>query len=280
MATIVNQLIPLGLAGFLYLVLGRHFWLTRWSESLPSSPTGLDAPAWEKLAIGTTLLLHAVGLKLALFNDDGMQFSFSLAFSLMVWLAVLIYWLESFRVRMDGLQPMVLLTGVLASLLPLLFSQTHTITHAQALGFRVHFLSAMLAYSLFTLAAAHAVFMGFAERRLHQRQLSRRMASMPPLLAMESLLFRMLTIAFVLLTLALGSGLFYSDLLFRKALPFDHKTFFAIASWIIFAILLGGRHIYGWRGRMALRWTLAGFAVLLLAYVGSRFVIEVLLHRP
>lgn len=280
MATIVNQLIPLGLAGFLYLALGIHFWRTRWSESTPTALTGTNAPAWEKLAIGTTLLLHGMGLKLALFNETGMQFSFSLAFGLMVWLAVLIYWLESFRVRMDGLQPMVLLTGALSAVLPLAFSQAHLITHAEALGFRLHFLSAMLAYSLFTLSAAHAVFMGFAEKRLHQRQLSRRMASMPPLLAMEALLFRMLTIAFALLTLALGSGLLYSEALFGKALTFDHKTFFAIASWLIFATLLVGRHIYGWRGRIALRWTLTGFAVLLLAYVGSRFVAEVLLQRP
>ncbi|MDR3323303.1 MAG: cytochrome c biogenesis protein CcsA, partial [Zoogloeaceae bacterium] len=92
--------------------------------------------------------------------------------------------------------------------------------------------------------------------------------------------FRILTIAFLLLTIALGSGLFYSEALFGKALLFSHKIVFAMLSWIIFAILLGGRHIYGWRGRKALRWTLAGFVVLLLAYVGSHFVLEVLLHRP
>jgi ABC-type uncharacterized transport system permease subunit len=279
MASIVNQLIPLGLSAFLYLALGRHFWRTRWSADAPAGRGILNGARWEKLAIGTTLLLHAAGLATALFAEDGLHFSFSLAFSLMVWLAVLTYWLESFRVRMDGLQPIVLLTGAPAAVLPLVFPQSHLIAHAGALGFRLHFLSAMLAYSLFTLAAAHAVFMGLAEKRLHRGQLSRRMASMPPLLAMEALLFRMLGIAFVLLTLALGSGLLYSEELFGKALSFDHKTFFAIASWLIFAILLAGRHIYGWRGRRALRWTLAGFALLLLAYVGSRFVAEVLLHR-
>lgn len=96
---------------------------------------------------------------------------------------------------------------------------------------------------------------------------------------MESLLFRLITIAFVLLTLALASGLAFSENLFGNALPFDHKTVFSILSWLIFAVLLFGRHVWGWRGRMALRWTLAGFVVLLLAYVGSRFVIEVLLGR-
>jgi ABC-type uncharacterized transport system permease subunit len=280
MSTIVNQLLLLGLAGFCYLALGCHFWRTRWSENHTAAPVGANAPAWEKFAIGAALLLHAIGLKLALFDDEGMRFSFSLAFSLMAWLAVLIYWLENFRVRMDGLQPLVLLVGVLAALLPFFFSQTRAIVHADAFGFRLHFLSAMLAYSLFTLAAVHAIFMSLIEKRLHRHQVSRRMANMPPLLAMESLLFRMLTVAFALLTLALGSGLLYSETLFGKELPFKHKIVFAVLSWIIFAILLCGRYIYGWRGRKALRWTLTGFVALLLAYVGSRFVLEVLLQRP
>ena len=99
------------------------------------------------------------------------------------------------------------------------------------------------------------------------------------LLTMEALLFRLILIGFVLLTLTLGSGILFSETLFGKALSWDHKTVFAIASWIIFAALLVGRHFYGWRGRQALRWTLAGFVALMLAYVGTRFVIEVVLHR-
>jgi ABC-type uncharacterized transport system permease subunit len=77
----------------------------------------------------------------------------------------------------------------------------------------------------------------------------------------------------------LVSGVFFSETLFGKALTFNHKTIFAILSWLIFAALLTGRHFRGWRGRVALRWTLAGFAALLLAYVGSRFVLEVILGR-
>ena len=77
--------------------------------------------------------------------------------------------------------------------------------------------------------------------------------------------------------IALVSGVFFSESLFGKALSFNHKTVFAILSWLIFAALLAGRHLRGWRGRVALRWTLAGFVALLLAYVGSRFVLEVIL---
>jgi len=137
----------------------------------------------------------------------------------------------------------------------------------------------MLAYSLFTLAALHAVFMSLAEAALHRHNLTRRLASLPPLLTMEALLFRMIFVAFCLLTLALVSGVMFSEAIFGKAMVLDHKTLFAFASWGIFAALLIGRQVYGWRGRVALRWTLAGFMVLLLAYIGSRFVAEVLLGR-
>jgi ABC-type uncharacterized transport system permease subunit len=84
---------------------------------------------------------------------------------------------------------------------------------------------------------------------------------------------------FAFLTLTLFTGIVFSETLFGKAIRFDHKTVFAIASWFIFAALLAGRYLYGWRGRVALRWTLAGFVALLLAYVGSRFVLEVILRR-
>jgi ABC-type uncharacterized transport system permease subunit len=71
----------------------------------------------------------------------------------------------------------------------------------------------------------------------------------------------------------------FSETLFGRAFRFDHKTLFAVLSWLTFAVLLGGRTLRGWRGRTALRWTLFGFALLMLAYVGSRFVLEVILGR-
>ena len=151
--------------------------------------------------------------------------------------------------------------------------------NADSAVFRTHFLMAMLAYSLFTLAALHALLMAVAEKHLHKGRLSPLLAGLPPLLTMEALLFRLIHIAFILLTLTLISGIFFSETLFGKALSFNHKTVFAILSWLIFAALLVGRHLRGWRGRLALRWTLTGFAALILTYVGYRFVLEVILGR-
>jgi ABC-type uncharacterized transport system permease subunit len=278
MVDIVIQLLPHILAALLYGALGFHFWNTRWREG-ENQCVACPMQTWERIAIAAALVIHAAGLYDALFGEVGMRFSFSLALSLMMWLAVLIYWLESFMARMEGMQPMVLPLAALCTVLPVFFPNDHLVANAGAVGFKLHFLAAMLAYSLLTLSALHAIFMGFTENALHKRSVRRSLGSLPPLLTMEKLLFRMLLIGFILLTLTVGSGVFFSEELFGKPLTVDHKTLFAFASWGIFAILLIGRHAWGWRGKRALRWTLAGFALLILAYVGSRFVAEVILGR-
>lgn len=278
MPDILLHLMPHIASSLLYGALGVYFWQTRWRDSGRFAKS-LTMRPWERLAILLALLLQSVGLYNVLFSDGGMRFSFSLALSLMLWLAVLIYWLESYRSQMDGLQAMVLPLAAVCAILPMLFPQTHSISYAAAPAFKLHFLAAMLAYSLFTLSALHAIFMGVVERKLHMRRVGGQLSNLPPVLVMESLLFRMIAAGFCLLTLTLGSGVFFSEAIFGKALAFDHKTLFAFISWGIFAALLIGRRVYGWRGRVALRWTLAGFMVLLLAYVGSRFVTEVVLGR-
>jgi len=231
--------------------------------------------------LGIALVLHGTTVGIELFPPDatGMRFGFSVALSMMTWLAVTFYWIESFYARMEGLQMLGLPLAAACGLLPWLFPGQHLVANAASPAFRLHFLMAMLAYSLFTLAALHAILMTVTEKRLHRGRLTPLFAGMPPLLTMESLLFRLIHVAFALLTLTLVSGIFFSEQIFGKPLPVNHKTVFALLSWLIFGALLFGRHRYGWRGRMALRWTLTGFVVLLLAYVGSRFVLEVVLER-
>ena len=135
----------------------------------------------------------------------------------------------------------------------------------------------MLAYSLFTIASLHVLLMALLERRLHEGALPQRLRNLPPLLTMETLLFRIIWAGFILLTLTSRAACVFSEELFGKAARFNHKTVFGVLSWLIFAALLAGRHLYGWRGRIAVRWTLAGFLMLVLAYVGSKFVLEVIL---
>lgn len=273
----MQAILPHLLPASLYAFLGFHFWRTRWTQAAPRTAPGIRA--WERIALAAALLLHGYVLYGELFGGGVMRFGFSGALSLMLWLAVLIYWVESFHARLEGLQPLALPLAGICALLPGLFPGQHLLANVTSPMFRVHFFIAMVAYSLFTLAALHAIIMAVAERRLHRGELTRPLASLPPLLTMESLLFRLITIAFVLLTLTLATGIAFSETLFGKALEFNHKTLFSILSWLIFAALLLGRYVWGWRGRKALRWTLAGFVTLLFAYIGSRFVLEVVLGR-
>ena len=275
-------ILPYGVTALLYAVLAWHFWRTRWGDDAPAATA-----AWERAAILAALALHSSFLYEDILGSQEFRFGFGQALSVMMWITVLIYWIESLFLRLDGMQPVVLALAAVCAPLPALFPGFVSPPQAQSLEFRLHTLIAMLAYSLFTVAALHGLLMTFMERRLHGGHspgtgagpLDGPFGALPPLLTMETVLFRIIAAGFVLLTLTLATGVVYSETIFGKAMQFNHKTLFAFVSWFIFAALLGGRYLYGWRGRVALRWTLAGFVTLLLAYIGSRFVLEVILHR-
>ncbi|HEY2022083.1 cytochrome C assembly family protein [Paraburkholderia sp.] len=258
-----------------------------------SAASGMSAPGRALLFV--TLLAHGVLLHATIFPQNAMVFGFAFALSAMFWLGAGIYWIESFFFPLDGLRLLVLPLACVASLLPLAFNGVRVLPYAAAPMFKLHFLIANIAYGLFAIAALHAVLMLAVERRLHSMRggLAQRHAAaagngwwsswldtLPPLLTLEKLLFRLIGAGFVLLTLTLVSGILFSEQLIDRALRLDHKTVFAILSWVMFGALLTARKVSGWRGRAALRWVLASFVALLLAYVGSRFVFEVLLHRP
>jgi ABC-type uncharacterized transport system permease subunit len=166
-----------------------------------------------------------------------------------------------------------------AVLLQAVITSGHVVTYGGKPLFALHFGIAMLGYSLFTVATVHALVMLALEKWLHRGTLPPLLKSLPPLLEMEALLFRILLAAFVLLTLTVVSGVFFSEQLFGKPMKFNHKTVFGILSWLIFGGLLVGHYWRGWRGRTAVNWTLAGFTALLLAYVGSKVVLELVLKR-
>lgn len=259
-----------------YAGLALHFWNSRWRARNPPPLSG-----GERLAILVPLGLHSGLIIEALLFATQPRFGFAIALSTMLWIAVLIYWVESAFMKLEGMQAPVLALAALCVPWPAIFPGMMLPPLAHSIEFRAHAALAMLAYSLFTIAALHVLLMTLLERRLHGRAASvgGLWAAMPPLMSMESLLFRLIWIGFLLLTLTLASGAIYSETIFGQALKFNHKTLFAVISWLIFAALLAGRHFRGWRGRVALRWTLAGFVTLLLAYVGSRFVLEVVLKR-
>ncbi len=245
-----------------------------------------------RLGVLIALVFHGIALKDSILRGQHLHLSWSLALSAAVWLGMIVFWLESLIIRIDGLQLLLLPAGALTCLLAALFPQSQLIAHAGDTALRVHLLIAMSAYGLITVAALQALLMSALDRRLHFPRESaqsptrglwsvagRLLDAQPPLLAQEQLLFRVIWVAFGALTLAVASGSLISVAATGKWLPFDHKTVFTLLSWITFGVLLIGRHVRGWRGRIALRYTLVGFAFIVLSYTGSRFVIEVILQR-
>ena len=204
---------------------------------------------------------------------------------------MIIFWLESLVIRIDGLQLLLLPVGTLICVVAAVFPKAQLLAHANDAGLRAHLLIALCAYALVTLSALQAMLMAALDHRLHfprethpaqtkaRNAIGRLLDAQPPLLAQEQILFRVIWIAFAALTFTVLSGSIISLQMTGKWLPLDHKTIFTLLSWITFSILLAGRYSRGWRGRIALRYTLVGFAFIVLAYTGSRFVVEVILQR-
>jgi ABC-type uncharacterized transport system permease subunit len=272
------EIVAYVITALLYGALAVYVWRTRW---VAAGTHGVDSAfhSVEHYAVLVPLAMHALLLARTLFEPDGLHLGLASATSAILWLTVLIYWLGNFFYRLDGLQAVVLPLAAAAAILPAFMTPAKALPNTDLAAFKIHLLIAMLAYSLFTIASLHVLLMTLLERRLHDGTVTQVLQQMPPLLTMEALLFRIIWAGFILLTLTLASGVIFSEELFGKAAPFNHKTVFGVVSWVIFAALLGGRHIYGWRGRIAVRWTLAGFVTLVLAYIGTRFVLEVILGR-
>jgi ABC-type uncharacterized transport system permease subunit len=227
---------------------------------------------------------HGVALGLDVVMPGRLRVGFAIMLSSALWVSVAAYWIENRNFALDGLRRLVMPFAFGAALLPVLFPGSLLPLAGKSAAFGWHIAVAVLAYSTLTIAAFHAVLMALQEARLHTRTANTgwfgsALDQLPALLTMERLLFRVIWIGFILLSLTVLSGLVFSEELFGRPLLLDHKTVFALLSWALFAALLAGRKWQGWRGKTALRFTLAGFATLALAYVGSRFVLEVVLHR-
>lgn len=242
--------------------------------------------------LGTTIsavtagawLLHGAALWIDMMAPGSVRLGFALMLSAALWISVAAYWVENRNFALDGLRRLVMPFACAAAILPVAFPGSVLLLEGRAPAFGWHIAVAILAYSTLTIAAFHAVLMALQESRLHTRNaqagwLAAALDQLPALLTMEKLLFRLIWIGFVLLSLTVLSGVVFTEQLFGTVLKWDHKSVFAMLSWLLFAALLAGRQWRGWRGKTALRFTLAGFATLVLAYVGSRFVLEVVLHR-
>ena len=228
--------------------------------------------AWIAHAVALVVEIAGVGSTLQV-----ARFGFAPALSMTLWLVLGVYVVESRFVPLPGVRRALALLGMLVVLLAWLFPGEVRPQVASRWA-PLHWALGIASYGLFGAAVLHAAMLNRAERQMRPAGATASGARGPhkgmPLLRLERMTFRFVAAGFVVLSAAIALGAWHAD-----PWRWDHKTVFSMLGWLVFAGLLAGRRAFGWRGVAATRGLYAGAALLLLAYVGSRFVLEVLLHR-
>lgn len=245
--------------------------------------TPKNRPIWVALTLGW--LAHAVSIAFDTFSWNSphpvARFGFAPALSVTSWLVLMVYAFENRRMGLPIVRRSLALVAAGTVALAWAFpGQEHPASSSPLAP--LHWILGFASYGLIGAALMHAALMSHAERQLRARRntdakkpmLAAPQAMGMPLLRLEALTLRFVAAGFAMLTLTLVLGAWFSH-----PWHWDHKSIFSVLSWLVFAILLIGRQQFGWRGRQAVRWLYAGSALLLLAYVGSRFVLEVVLQR-
>lgn len=222
------------------------------------------------------VLLHGFALALAVGTEGGIVIGVGQAGSLFAWQAAFLLWVFSLRQPLHALG-LVIYPLAAAGALWGWYEPADPASPISGWRTQLHVLLSLLSAGLLTLAAAQAGFLAAQDRLLHHPDRRGLMERLPPLQTMEKLLFQLIGLGFLLLSLSLLSGLWFIHDWFSQHLV--HKTVLSLTAWLVFAVLLWGRLRSGWRGRTAIRWALSGYGLLLLAYFGSKYILEEILGR-
>jgi len=242
----------------------------RGETGIPGRPLTLGL-GFAGLALHTWLIYDTI------FSHPGLNLAFFNALALTSWTVVTLLLVSSLTKPVENLGILILPIAALTLFLEVHYPSLGFMRASAGWPIKIHVLLSMLAYSLLTLASVQAILLAVQDHHLHNRQPVGFLRALPPLQTMENLLFEMIGAGFVLLTLALVSGFAFLEDMFAQHLV--HKTVLSVLGWLVFGALLLGRIRYGWRGRTAIIWTLSGFVILMLAYFGSKAVLELILQR-
>ena len=223
------------------------------------------------------LSLHADILNQSIFLQTGFDVGFFNIISIIGWLVALIVLTTSFFQPIQQLLIVLYPIAAITILLEQLFPSDRILDQSLPMGLRIHILLSISAYSLLMIGTLQALLLALQDKFIKNKQISKIIDILPPLQIMEQLLIQIIVIGFFLLSLSLTTGIMFIDNLFEQHLI--HKTTLSILAWMVYAILLWGRWSLGWRGRWITRWVLVGFIILILAYTGSKFVLELILQR-
>lgn len=221
------------------------------------------------------MLLQAVALNALIIKSDGLDLGFFSAFALIAWLISIQILLSCLYRRIESLGIIVFPLSGLATIAASLHLSEHMISTADN-AIQGHIMVSVIAYSLITLGAFQAGLLAYQDHSIRQHHPGGFIRFLPPLHDMETLLFQFLGFGFLCLSASLLSGFVFLEDIFAQHLV--HKTALSIIAWILLAILLFGRAKFGWRGRTAIRWTLTSFVFLMLAFFGSKLVLEFILQ--
>lgn len=257
------------------LLYALTFAVLLWRSHRPSSEA-TDKRGLMLLLWGAACVLHAIHLYPQTFTSQGMNLTFYNAVSLVLFMiSTLVLILSIFKRReFIGL---FLLPIVIAGIALTILKPEIQIATSSVRGLQTHIVFSLFAFSVLTISAIQSILLFGQERNLRNAELQGITRALPPLHETEKFLFQTITIGFVLLSVALITGFVFLENMFQQHIV--HKTILSILAWVLFAVLLWGRYQFGWRGQMAVRWTLGGFAFLILAYLGSKFVQEIILNR-
>jgi ABC-type uncharacterized transport system permease subunit len=221
--------------------------------------------------------LHGLYIVLITHQNANFNFSFFSMASLVSLIVALLLLLSTLSRPFENIGIFLFPLTALMLALDLCFPEKQRSLDMHNWQMNTHILSSIIAFSLLNIAAVQAVLLVIQNQQLRSHPPKRYIQSLPPLQSMESLLFQMIGAGVFFLSISLTSGFIFLEDIFAQHLA--HKTIFSIAAWLIFSGLLIGRSLYGWRGQTAIKWTLLGFLSLLLAYFGSKLVMELILHR-
>lgn len=234
-------------------------------------------PRWTQAVVPVALLAHFVALGMGLVHQGSLRIGVTEAASLFAWQSAVLLWLFALRepiaVNGTAIYPLAAVFGIWAAAMPSPVSQVRV----EDWQVSVHVLLSLLSAGLLTLAAVQSIALAIQDRLLHRHRAPAVGARLPPLQTMERVLFQLIAVGFVLLSLTLLSGLWFVHDWLAQHLA--HKTVLSVTAWAIFGVLLWGRWRYGWRGRTAIRWALSGYATLVVAYFGSKLILEQLFGK-
>ena len=225
--------------------------------------------------IALAVVLHGIGVYDEIVKAEGLALGFFKVSSLIAWCINLIILVSGLRKPLHNLWLLLLPMSIITVTISL-FSGGPIWQHI-TFGIGAHILFSILAYSLFTIAMLQAMLLAWQNHQLKKHQVKGFIQLMPPLETMETLLFEIVWVGQILLTLGIIVGAIYIDDIFAQHLA--HKTVLSLLAWTMFAALLLGKYWMGWRGNRAVRWIFSGFCALMLAFFGSKLVLEIILQR-